>query len=234
MKVNKRYSRINDKNRNEEIVLLQGSGCFWKKCRFCDYYLDTDSLENIIDLNNSVLDSITGQSGWLTVINSGSFFELPKKIIEKIKKILIEKKITDLTIEAHFKYKKDVETLREELKKLGITLHTRIGIETFDIDYRENFLNKGMGRPNLSEITETFDECCLLFGLPGQTLEQLIKDINIATNNFNSVYLNIYEERNRFKPDLELINEFKTKVYPEIKKIPNLNILINNTDLGVG
>ena len=34
-----RYSVIDNKN-PREILLLRGSGCVWRKCRFCDYHLD--------------------------------------------------------------------------------------------------------------------------------------------------------------------------------------------------
>ncbi|MEI3518032.1 MAG: hypothetical protein V8R14_00695 [Clostridia bacterium] len=34
-----RYDTINNKN-SREIVLLRGSGCKWRRCRFCDYHLD--------------------------------------------------------------------------------------------------------------------------------------------------------------------------------------------------
>ena len=35
-----RYSVIEDKN-PREIVMLVGDGCKWRKCRFCDYHLDS-------------------------------------------------------------------------------------------------------------------------------------------------------------------------------------------------
>ena len=34
-----RYSVITEKN-PREIVMLRGSGCKWRRCRFCDYHLD--------------------------------------------------------------------------------------------------------------------------------------------------------------------------------------------------
>lgn len=234
MQVENRYSENIEKRRKEEVALLQGRGCFWKKCAFCDYYLDTDSKEQIIKLNKEVLDKINGRFGRLTIINSGSYFELPKETQEEIKKILLDKNISDLSIEAHWLYKDKILNLKEELKNLGVDLHTRIGIETFNEDYRENTLIKGMGNPSVEDIKRYFDECCLLYGIKGQTKEDLLKDIEIATNNFKDVYLNIYEERTDLKADNELIKDFIENIYPNIKDIENLHILIENTDLGVG
>ncbi len=229
-----RYSFNKEKNRNEEIVLLKGNGCFWKKCSFCDYYLDRANSKEAIEINQTVLSKITGRSSRLTVINSGSFFELPKETIESIKEIVINKEITDLSIEAHLKYIDKVIELKDEYRKLGISVHPRIGIETFDESIREDLFKKGFGKLDLDKVKQVFDECCLLYGVKGQNKETLLEDIKIATSNFKDVYLNIYEQRTGLPSDPELIKEFIGELYPELNKIQNLHILINNTDLGVG
>ena len=58
-----RYSVIKEKNMRE-IVMLRGNGCAWKRCRFCDYHLDSskDEIENY-HLNSSVLSKVTGKYG---------------------------------------------------------------------------------------------------------------------------------------------------------------------------
>ena len=35
-----RYAVIEEKN-PREIVMLRGLGCTWRRCRFCDYHLDS-------------------------------------------------------------------------------------------------------------------------------------------------------------------------------------------------
>ena len=40
MEMSERYSCLSQGPQPMEIVLLMGRGCFWKKCRFCDYYDD--------------------------------------------------------------------------------------------------------------------------------------------------------------------------------------------------
>ena len=67
-----RYSVIEDKN-PREIVMLVGDGCKWRKCRFCDYHLDSSKdIEANFQLNKQVLSNVTGKFAELEVINSGS------------------------------------------------------------------------------------------------------------------------------------------------------------------
>lgn len=71
-----RYSLIND-HLKRELLLLQGLGCVWKKCTFCDYYEDKSN--NPFELNKQIIDQITGIYRTVDIINSGSIFELDKK-----------------------------------------------------------------------------------------------------------------------------------------------------------
>ena len=59
--------------------MLVGDGCKWRKCRFCDYHLDSSKdIEANFQLNKQVLSNVTGKFGELEVINSGSFVDLDK------------------------------------------------------------------------------------------------------------------------------------------------------------
>lgn len=234
MKDEERYSLILDGSRPEEVVLLQGRGCFWKQCIFCDYYKDSDKDERTIPLNKRILEKITGETGRLTAINSGSFFELPLETQETIIQICKDKGIKDLSIETHWKYHKRTLELKEELKNLGINLHPRIGIETFDPYMREEVFKKGMDFEDVEDVAKIYDECCLLFGTKGQSIETLENDIKTALKYFKDVYLNIYEERTELAEDKDLKEKFIETLYPKLKDISKLHILINNTDLGVG
>ena len=80
-----RYSLIHDKF-PREFVLLQGTGCRWKKCAYCDYFHDVS--ENPYELNSKELEKVTGHYGVLDVINSGSAMELDKDTITLIKHIV--------------------------------------------------------------------------------------------------------------------------------------------------
>lgn len=234
MEIKNRYTLNTDTSRKEEICLLQGRGCFWKKCRFCNYYLDTDSEEEITALNETVLNQITGETKRLTVLNSGSYFELPEVTRARIKEICANKGIKDLTIESHYKYKDEVVALKEDYASIGINLHARIGVETFDTEFREEVLLKGFSDVTPEKIAEVFDECCLLFGVKGQSIETLKKDLKLALELFNDVYLNIYHEISGMEADEDLIRTFSRELLEDLKGEEKLHVLINTTDLGVG
>lgn len=230
----RRYSLIEDGARPEEIVLLIGRGCFWKQCRFCDYYTDAADAREALKINRRALSKITGKTGRLTALNSGSWFELDPVIRDEIIARCRALGIQDLTVEAHWAYHRRVQALRDALAALGVRLHARIGIETFDVDFRENVLKKGMGDVPPVAIADVFDECCLLFGLAGKSLETLRRDLDTALRLFKDVYLNLYAPRPGCPADPELIRDFYRELYPEIDGTPGLHILLNNTDLGVG
>ena len=92
-----RYSEVTNKNQRE-IVLLKAFPCKWGKCSFCDYILDNSKEEEEINkLNFEVLENITGKYKVLEVINSGSCFEMPKATLLRIKEIIKEKGIENIT-----------------------------------------------------------------------------------------------------------------------------------------
>ena len=80
-----RYALIHTKM-PRDFVLLQGTGCRWKKCTFCDYHDDVS--EHPFTINEPVLRQVTGQYGVLDVINSGSALELDEKTIALIKEVV--------------------------------------------------------------------------------------------------------------------------------------------------
>ena len=78
-----RYAEISTKM-PREFVLLQGCGCRWAKCSFCDYHADVS--DNPFEVNRMVLNRVTGKFGVLDVINSGSGIELDEQTLDLIKK----------------------------------------------------------------------------------------------------------------------------------------------------
>ena len=98
-----RYNKITEKN-NREILLLKSFACSYGKCAFCNYILDNSYDENEInEVNIELLNKVTGEFGCLEIINSASVFELPKKTLEYIKKIVDNKKIKILYFEVYYK-----------------------------------------------------------------------------------------------------------------------------------
>ncbi|MDE6724611.1 MAG: radical SAM protein [Ruminiclostridium sp.] len=228
-----RYSVINEK-RKREIVLLRGRGCVYKKCTFCDYYTDSskDNEENL-KLNREVLSRVTGKFGDLEVINSGSVFELDQKTLKLIKEVCLEKRITTIHFEAHYLYKDKIADLRKSFSDFQLKM--KLGLETFDHDLRENKLKKGIPEKSPEVISKEFDEANFLFGISGQTAETMERDIQLGLKYFERICLNIMcENSSSVLPDNDVIKAFKDKLYPIYKDNPRIDILISNTDFGVG
>ena len=55
----------------------------------------------------------------------------------------------------------------------------KLGLETFDYEFRENELKKGFNEKNHEKISEYFDEANFLFGIKGQTVESIRNDIEL-------------------------------------------------------
>lgn len=228
-----RYSVIREK-RKREIVLLRGSGCVYKKCSFCDYYDDfcKDERENFL-LNKSVLNRVTGEFGDLEVINSGSVFELDKNTLDYIKEICRRKNIGTLHFESHYLYRDRIPKLRQDFS--DFTLKMKLGLETFDFDFRERVLKKGIDEADPKIISRNFEEANFLFGIKGQTKETMERDISLGLEFFRRICINIMcKNTTSIVPDKKVISDFMTLLYPKYKDNERIDILINNTDFGVG
>lgn len=230
-----RYSVITDKN-PREIVLLRGSGCRYKKCRFCDYHLDfsRNEKENF-ELNKGILSKVTGIYQSLEVINSGSFPELDIETMKEIENVCVRKGITQLRFEVHWMYHKHVKKWKEHFKEKGITLKIKMGVETFDEAFRKDVFDKGMEHVSPEEIASVADEVCLLFGVTGQTLESMTEDIETGLKLFERICINIMVENStEIQPDNNVIEMFMKNLYPKYIDNPRVDILLHNTDFGVG
>ena len=230
-----RYSVIEEKN-PREIVLLRGRGCVWKKCAFCDYHLDAspDPAANLA-LNRTALACVTGRFHRLEAINSGSFPELDPETIEEVERVCREKEIRDLHIECHWLLRGRIPALRARFAELGVRLHVKTGIETFDAPFREQVLRKGIPETDPAVLAEPFDEVCLLFGLTGQTGESMRRDVETGLAHFERVCVNIMVENTTpVRPDPSVIRVFRREVMPLYQNNPRVDILLNNTDFGVG
>ena len=230
-----RYSVITDKN-PREIVLLRGDGCKWRKCTFCDYHFDfSKNIEENYCLNQSVLQEVTGTYKKLEVINSGSFCDLDSKTMLLIKEVCVEKGITEIHFECHWIHREEITSLRAYFSDASIEVKIKLGVETFDADYRENRLRKGISTTDVTEIAQYADEVCLLFGLEGQTLTSMRTDIETGLSYFERICINIMVENStKIKPCKETIELFMTELYPLYRENPRVDILLNNTDFGVG
>lgn len=227
-----RYSIIHDKL-PREVVLLKSYPCLYGKCSFCNYIEDNStSLREIEATNFEVLDQITAQYGVLEVLNSGSVFELPDSILSAIKQIADAKKIHTIYFETYYGYRKRLAEIHNYFPNQQIRF--RIGIETFDDEFRARVLNKPFPTNDIQELAQQFHACCLLICVTGQTREQITTDIKLALDNFNVITLNIFVNNGTsVKRDDKLVKWFTQEIYPTLKDNPKIEILIDNKDLGV-
>ena len=225
-----RYALIHTKM-PREFVLLQGTGCRWKKCTFCDYHEDVS--EHPFNVNEPVLRQVTGRYGVLDVINSGSAMELDEETIALIKEMVKEKKIHTLWFEAHYMYRKKLADFAEQFAPAKVKF--RCGVETFDVKLREQWKKGIPSSVSPEDIARYFQGICLLCGTQGETREHILKDIEIAKQHFEYFSVNIFcNNSTSVKQNKELVIWFAKELYPLIKNEPRIEVLMENTDLGVG
>ena len=225
-----RYALIHTKM-PREFVLLQGTGCRWKKCTFCDYHDDVS--EHPFTINESVLRQVTGQYGVLDVINSGSALELDVETIALIKEVVKEKQIHTLWFEAHYMYRKKLASFAELFAPVQVKF--RCGVETFDAGLRDAWKKGIPSSVTPEDVAKYFQGVCLLCCTQGESKEHIMKDIEIAQTYFEYFSVNVFcNNSTSVKQDKELPQWFAREVYPKIKDEKGIEVLMENTDLGVG
>ena len=228
-----RYSKIENKNKRE-IVLLKSFPCKYGKCKFCNYIEDNSTDELEIDrVNLETLQEVTGEFGALEVINSGSVFELPIKTLERIRKVVYDKNIKLLYFEIYYGYKNRLDEIREFFK--GIDIRFRMGMETFDNNFRINSYGKNFKIDTLEieELSKKLYSVCLLICVKGQTKEMIKKDIELGLKYFKSITVNIFiNNGTEVERDEELVKWF-VENYNQLQEDPRVELLIDNKDLGV-
>ena len=226
-----RYSVIREKH-PREIVLLKAFPCAWGRCAFCDYTDDNSRDEEAVNaLNFQVLSRVTGQMGVLEVINSGSCFELPEATLLEIRRIIREKQIRRLFFESHWMYRNRLQQMRDFM---GVPITFKIGVETFDNDFRERVLNKHADFQTPEEVARYFDSPCLMVGIQGQTREMIDYDIRMLKQHFRLGTVNVFvNNTTAIRRDEELVRWF-LDTYGWLREDPAVEVLVENTDFGVG
>ena len=111
----------------------------------------------------------------------------------------------------------------------------KLGLETFDYALREGIYKKGIPVREPEIISKNFDEANFLFGLNGQSLESMQRDIELGLKYFERICINIMcNNSTPVKPDKGVIAAFMKNLYPKYKDDLRVDILVNNTDFGVG
>ena len=225
-----RYALISTKM-PREFVLLQGTGCRWKKCTFCDYHEDVS--EHPFQVNAPILRQVTGQYGVLDVINSGSALELDEDTLSLIKEVVKEKHIHTLWFEAHYMYRKKLADFARQFAPAQVKF--RCGVETFDAGLRDSWMKGIPSSVTPEDVACYFQGVCLLCCTQGESKEHIIKDIDIAKKHFEYFSVNVFcNNTTSVQQDAELASWFAREVYPRIKDEEGIEVLMENTDLGVG
>ena len=208
-----RYSLIHTKL-PREFVLLQGTGCRWRRCSFCDYHTDV-SVDPFV-INREVLARVQGTYGVLDVINSGSGTELDEQTLTLLEEVV---------------RKRGIHTLWFEM----VTVKFRCGVETFNGELRQLW-NKGIA-PDVTpqDIARYFQGVCLLCCTEGESKERILTDIATARQYFEYFSVNLFcNNTTALKRDEALATWFEQEVYPHLKEKEGIEVLLNNVDLGVG
>lgn len=225
-----RYSRI-ENNFPREFLLLQGLGCKWRKCTFCNYYEDTST--SAYETNRPILEQVTGEFGVLDIINSGSAMELDSQTIALIKEVVKRKHIHTLWFEAHYMYRHQLADFAAQFE--GVDVKFRCGIESFSPELRRRW-NKGIADDvTAADVARYFKGVCLLCCTDGDSRERILNDIELAKKHFEYFSVNLFcENGTSVHRNVELARWFIIEVLPQIKSIPGIEILVDTTDLGVG
>lgn len=225
-----RYSLIHTKL-PREFVLLQGTGCRWRQCTFCDYH--TDVSDNPFEVNATVLHQVTGQYGVLDIINSGSAMELDDDTVRLIRKTVREKHIHTLWFEAHYMYRKRLANFARQFAPAAVKF--RCGVETFSPTLRQHWQKGIPTSVTAEEVAQYFQGVCLLCCTEGESRENILADITLAKQYFEYFSVNVFcNNTTHVRQDKALAQWFAHEVYPLIKDDPQIEILMENTDLGVG
>lgn len=214
-----------------EFVLLQGGGCRWGKCTFCDYHNDVS--ENPFAVNSEVLQQVTGCYGVLDVINSGSAMELDDETVAMINSVVKEKQIHTLWFEAHYMYRHRLEKFAARFAPAAVKF--RCGIESFDGEQRKQW-NKGVPLTvTPADVARYFQGVCLLCCTEGENFERIAADVDTAERYFEYYSVNLFcDNSSGLKRDEALVARFMDELYPRLLRSQKAEVLLGNTDLGVG
>ena len=133
----------------------------------------------------------------------------------------------------HYMYRNNLFSFAKQFTPAKVKF--RCGIETFDANLRNKW-NKGISsNVTVREIAQYFNGVCLLCGTKGESKERIIKDIKLAKQHFEYISINLFNENSTaIAPDKEHQQWFISELYPKLKLDSQIEILINNNDLGVG
>ncbi len=191
-----RYQLDDSSALKRENVLLVSLGCSWGKCAFCDYQDDKSSSVLACDtVNKKVLESVRGEEAGVSCLDvtcSASYTELPFTTLNYIRQTCREKGIDTVILEGHYIFRDSNKFFVDFFGQYNIEVIFRCGVETFDENIRENILHKGLPNVTAKDISEYFQWINIMYGMEGQSFDQLQKDISTGLEYFDRINLSIY------------------------------------------
>ena len=159
--------------------------------------------------------------------------ELDGETVELIKAVVQKKKIHTLWFEAHFMYRNRLAEFAAQFAPAEVKF--RCGVESFSPEQRKRW-NKGVPSwAGPEEVAKYFKGVCLLCCTDDDSRERILADIETAKRYFEYFSVNLFcNNGTPVKRDESLVQWFKSEVYPVIKDDPAIEVLVDNTDLGVG
>lgn len=180
-----------------------------------------------------MLERVTGRYGVLDVINSGSAMELDERTLQLIASVVREKGIHTLWFEAHWIYRHHLASFAEQFAPAEVKF--RCGVESFDAAQRALWCKGIDDDATAEDIARYFRGVCLLCCTRGESRERIVSDIELADRYFDYFSVNLFcNNTTRVERDEELAQWFIEQIYPTLKDNPKAEILLGNTDLGVG
>jgi len=86
-----------------------------------------------------------------------------------------------------------------------------------------------------ADVARHFQGVCLLCCTEGETREHILTDIAIARRHFEYFSINLFcNNGTSLRRDESLAQWFVREVYPTLRDVDGIEVLIGNTDLGVG
>ena len=176
-----------------------------------------------------VLSQVRGKEigcSCLDVTCSASYTELPFTTMNYIRDVCEERGIKTVILEGHYIYKNTNPFYIDFFGTHGIDVLFRCGVETFDEKIREDFLHKGLPGVSPKELAQHYQWINLMFGMEGQTLDRLKKDIETGLEYFERINLSIYTTvPGGPARDNEAIKEFYNgKLYRKLLEDPRVDI----------
>jgi hypothetical protein len=159
--------------------------------------------------------------------------ELDDETINMIKEVVAAKRINTIWFEAHYMYRNRLAGFARQFAPA--TVKFRCGVESFDPQLRSSW-DKGIpAGVTAADVAKYFKGVCLLCCTVGDSKERILNDIATAKRHFEYFSVNLFcNNTTAVKRDEELAVWFVNELYPTLKDDRQIEVLVENCDLGVG